>query len=131
MDRLKMAKLLGMPANSTDEQLLERLNAVTEERSNDVVSEDPTENWTISDFLEKDPEALHTMASQNPTRFKRLNAAHFGQDFSTGPTYGNNYEGNTKEQLQEFRKELMKLTPEQQYQFFEQDPEGYRKIKKA
>lgn len=38
---------------------------------------DHTKDWTLEDFLEKDPEALAKMEDENPDRFASLNAAYF------------------------------------------------------
>lgn len=34
-------------------------------------------NWTLNDYLEKDPQALEVMAEKEPEKFKKLNEAHY------------------------------------------------------
>lgn len=35
-------------------------------------------NWTLADYLEKDPNALEVLAEKDPSKFQALNEAHYG-----------------------------------------------------
>lgn len=39
---------------------------------------DARANWTLEDYLEKDPKALDAMAEKDPEKFKALNESHYG-----------------------------------------------------
>lgn len=126
MDRLKMARALSMPSNSSDEALLNKLSEIVEKAE----QLNPNANWKIEDFLEKDPDALNKMAIENPSRFQALNDEYFSKAFEKSDL-GKGYEEASKKELQKAKKDLMLLTKEEREEFKESYPEEYAKIMKS
>lgn len=120
-----MIEVLGMPLDSTQEQITEELNRLIAKCNNAYAG------WTLEDFLENDVEALKEILANDPERLERLNSMDLNERVGeyTRKELAEIGDKRIKRKIRKDQKlQLMSLSEEEREEFKKDYPKEYKSI---